>query len=480
MRYLIRHDFCHFPAEVFMLNAPASRETLFRHILHLLELRFPGSIWDLYLNQNSRDSLLGRGIPLPSPRELGQLTGLPPHLRRVPCSEDFQCSLDLGLEEPDRRVLLWPLELEERAWLIGRLKGEVPESPEYLRIWMGGLLSGLENGCNGAVSICSNFHSILHHPDSPVVELLDQLSRIARVDTPVFLEGESGVGKELFARALHRLSPRSQGTFVAQNGGALTDSLIESELFGHSRGSFTGAKDERVGLFELAQGGTFFLDEVGDLSPGLQVRLLRVIQEKEIRRVGENRLRPVDFRLVSATHRDMEEKVQAREFREDLWYRLNGVRLRIPPLRERPMDVPVLALAFLENRQGENGQQMRELGPGVEALLRGYSWPGNVRELQNEIARIVALYGDHPRLERWMLPEKIFFDRTELDAENGSRPLSGKLQQAQEDLERRMIRHALMRFQGNRSRCARSLGISRQGLLNKIQRLDLERVAAKA
>jgi two-component system response regulator HupR/HoxA len=176
----------------------------------------------------------------------------------------------------------------------------------------------------------------------------------------------------------------------------------------------------------------------------------------------------------------MEEKVQAREFREDLWYRLNGVRLRIPPLRERPMDVPVLALAFLENRQGENGQQMRELGPGVEALLRGYSWPGNVRELQNEIARIVALYGDHPRLERWMLPEKIFFDRTELDAENGSRPLSGKLQQAQEDLERRMIRHALMRFQGNRSRCARSLGISRQGLLNKIQRLDLERVAAKA
>lgn len=463
-----------------MPNASTSRESLFRHILHLLELRFPGSIWDLYLNQNSRHSLLGRGIPLPAARELGQLSGPPPHLRRVTCSKDSQFSLELGLEEPDRGELLWPLDLEGRAWLVGQWKGDLPETPEYLRVWIGGLLSGLERGSEGGVSITSDFHSILHHPDSPIVDLLDQLSRIARVDSPVFLEGESGVGKELFARALHRLSPRSQSTFVAQNGGALTDSLIESELFGHSRGSFTGAKDERVGLFELAQGGTFFLDEVGDLSPGLQVRLLRVIQEKEIRRVGENRLRPVDFRLVSATHRNMEEKVQAREFREDLWYRLNGVRLRIPPLRERPMDIGVLALAFLENREGGSTQQMRELGPGVEALLRGYSWPGNVRELQNEIARIVALYGDHVRLERWMLPEKIFFDRTELPEENGAQPLSGKLQQAQEDLERRMIRHALMRFQGNRSRCARSLGLSRQGLLNKIQRLDLERVAAKA
>ncbi len=453
-------------------TAPALRDTpLAPSLFTLLEERFPGSRWDI-LEEHAAGARLRHGrIPgePPSPDLLRDADGPPPLL--LERRRDSQ--LDLGPAFRSRGLMdaLWPL--DEGLWVIARMSADSARKLERRREWLGFMLAELSRA-EEAGQKAREFHSILHHPDSPVAELLEQLERVARSDTPVFLEGESGVGKELFARALHRLSARSGAAFVAQNGGALTDSLIESELFGHSRGSFTGAREERVGLFEMAHGGSFFLDEVGDLSAMLQVRLLRVLQERSIRRVGENRLRPVDFRLVSATHRDMESKIGAGEFREDLWFRLNGFRLRIPPLRERRMDIPVLAEHFL--REGLPGARtfMRGVSAGAAALMQRYAWPGNVRELQNEIARVLALYGEQPVLERWMLGEQVFDG---VEPEQPMRLAGLSLSEAQEDLERRMIRRALIKFQGNRSASARALGLSRQGLLKKLKRLDLERVA---
>jgi len=449
--------------------------TLAPTLFQLFEERFPGSRWDILDATGTEPRLCFGRLPEdpPSPDLLAAATGPPPLIiERGDGPAQFQ--LDLGLDFPGRRSVdaVWPL--GEGVWALASLGAERLGELQRNRAWIGALLAELSRRQECGTATSRDFMGILHHPDSPLVDLLEQVERVAGSETPVFLEGESGVGKELFARALHRLSDRREGAIVAQNGGALTDSLIESELFGHSRGSFTGAREERVGLFELAHGGSFFLDEVGDLSPMLQVRLLRVLQEKSIRRVGENRLRPVDFRLISATHRDMRKKIEAGEFREDLWFRLSGFRLRIPPLRERPMDIPLLAESFLAEGRASTRPRMRRLSPGAAALMQSYGWPGNVRELQNEIGRVLALHGEHPVLERWMLSDHLFDG---VDRQSPVRLTGLSLQDAQEDLERRMIRRALIRFQGNRSASARELGLSRQGLLKKLKRLELEQVA---
>jgi len=442
----------------------------------MLEQRFPGSRWDILEGGRAGRLRFGRlpGGP-PEVSRLRATEGPPPvFLEASGPSSQLQLDLGPGFRGGDGVDAVWPLGGD--AWVLARLGREAAGELERRRDWLGFLFGELEHPVRGKAEELSatSFHSILYHPASPLAELLGQLERVARSDTPVFLEGESGVGKELFARALHRISRRHSGAFVAQNGGALTDTLIESELFGHSRGSFTGAREERVGLFELARGGTFFLDEVGDLSPMLQVRLLRVLQEKSIRRVGENRLRPVDFRIVSATHRDMRAKIASGEFREDLWFRLSGFRLRIPPLRERPMDILPLASSFLADGLPGEATSMRTISSGALKTMRRYRWPGNVRELQNEIARVLALYGGQAELERWMLSEEIFDG---IDPDEPLRFSGISLHEAQEDLERKMIRRALIRFQGNRSATARALGLSRQGLLKKLKRLDLEKVA---
>ena len=457
-------------------------------VLDLLERRVPESRWDLlHWGRDERPRFLFGRLALPHPGllRLDEEAGAPPFLLEEPRQRKAgrQLQLDFGLpslEEP-HIDWLWPLGRRGTApWVCGRLQRSCAEKLQERRNWLGLLLTELgadwTRSARHRPGRVREIMSILHHEDSPLGSLLEQLARVARTETPIFLQGESGVGKELFARALHRLSPRSAGSFVAQNGGALTDTLIESELFGHSRGSFTGAREERVGLVELATGGTFFLDEVGDLSPMLQVRLLRVLQDKQIRRVGENRLRPVDFRLITATHRDMDELVQSGRFRLDLWFRIQGVKLEIPPLRERAMDISVLSLAFLRERTAKLSLAMREISEDAMTALSAYAWPGNVRELENEISRVVAFYGELPRLERWMLSESLFGEQ------QGELPMSLSgltLQQAQEDLERRMIRQTLGRFAGNRSRSARALGLSRQGLLKKLKRLGLERVALK-
>jgi transcriptional regulator with GAF, ATPase, and Fis domain len=316
------------------------------------------------------------------------------------------------------------------------------------------------------------------------LEVCRSLPRIAASGLPVVVLGETGTGKELIARAIHALSPRRRRGFVAHNCGATPDSLIESELFGHSRGAFTGAIADRTGLFEAAEGGTLFLDEIGDASALLQMKLLRVLQEGEARRVGESRLRRIDVRIVSATHRTLDQSVTAGAFRADLYFRLNAVTVRLPPLRERGRDVLVIARHFLARAAGHAGRPVPSPSPALLDQLLRYRWPGNVRELSNACAYAVHVGGASERvdLEHW--PESPTLDlpggdrRSVADAD---RPASG-LHAETRALEERRLRETLERTRWNKSQAARVLGLSRQGLLKKLRRygLGIEESAAIA
>ena len=291
------------------------------------------------------------------------------------------------------------------------------------------------------------------------------LPRVARSGLPVVVLGETGTGKELVARTIHALSERARGGFVAQNCGATPDTLIESELFGHSRGAFTGAVADRAGLFEAAAGGTLFLDEIGDASALMQMKLLRVLQEGEARRVGDTRTRPVDVRVVSATHRCLEEAVHAGGFRADLYFRLNAVRLRLPALRARGDDAVLLARHFLALAAARRGRPAPEPTAALLAHLREYPWPGNVRELANACAFAVQVADarDEVGPEHWPeTPRLGAAERTPAGLHAETRAL-----------EERRLREALARTRGNKSQAARSLGLSRQGLLKKLRRYGL-------
>ncbi|MBP8902148.1 MAG: sigma-54-dependent Fis family transcriptional regulator, partial [Thiobacillaceae bacterium] len=233
--------------------------------------------------------------------------------------------------------------------------------------------------------------NIVRTPGSPMSAVCELVERAARYDVSILLSGESGTGKELLARAIHYASGRADQPFVVENCGALPDNLLESELFGHKRGAFTGAFEDRIGLFQQAHGGTLFLDEIGETSPAFQVKLLRVLQEGEFRPVGGNRPVTVDVRVIAATNRDLEAEVKAGRFREDLFYRLATVPLRLPALRERAVDIPALARAILGKAGKALGRPVEGFAPATLDCLAAYAWPGNVRELQNEIQRMLVL-----------------------------------------------------------------------------------------
>jgi len=279
----------------------------------------------------------------------------------------------------------------------------------------------------------------------------------------VLIHGESGVGKELAARAIHQLSARRQRVFSDVNCAALPDDLLESELFGHARGAFTGAVAERAGLFEAADGGTVFLDEIADLSLRGQAKLLRVLQQREVRRIGESFSRPVDVRLVTAANRDVSDEVTAGRFRADLLYRLDVIRLRIPALRERPDDVAPLTLHFWSEAAPRVGTTAT-LTHGILAALTRYHWPGNVRELQNVVSALAVAAPRRGQVRSHLLPAAI----TGATTISSSRLADARLQ-----FERRAIESALARNAGNRSRAARELGLSRQGLLKMMVRLGV-------
>jgi len=319
---------------------------------------------------------------------------------------------------------------------------------------------------------------IVRAPDSPVNAVCALAERIAPHDISVLVAGESGTGKELLARAIHYASSRAERAFVVENCAALPDELLESELFGHKRGAFTGAYEDRIGLFQQADGGTIFLDEVSETSPAFQVKLLRVLQEGEIRPVGSSRTLSVDVRVIAATNRDLEEEIRAGRFREDLYYRIATVTVTLPPLRERVMDVAPLAHAILERGRREIGSRVEGFTDEAMACLEAYRWPGNARELQNEILRMLAL-ADGPRLGPELLSPRVLraaageADERDLSILAG---LDGGLKERLEHLEARIIRETLMRHRWNKTRAAKELGLSRVGLRSKLARYGLERI----
>jgi len=292
-------------------------------------------------------------------------------------------------------------------------------------------------------------------------KVLDRVRQVADSKASVLLEGESGTGKELVARAVHGLSSRRSGPFVAVHCAALSPQLLESELFGHEKGSFTGATERRIGRFEQANGGTIFLDEIGEIDATTQVKLLRVLGERSLERVGGNRLIEVDVRLVAATHRSLEQLVRERKFREDLYFRIRVVQIHLPPLRDRPEDIPLLAEAFRQEYGKENGKGGVVFSPESMALLMKYSWPGNVRELRTAVEHGVVLSQGN-MIEPNDLPSAIRRGQGVVPLSKGMEP--PKL----EDVERGAIEVALEKSGKNITEAAKALGISRRTLHRKL------------
>ncbi|MFZ2100729.1 MAG: sigma-54 dependent transcriptional regulator [Oricola sp.] len=322
---------------------------------------------------------------------------------------------------------------------------------------------------------------IVRGRDSPMNAVCDTLKQVAPYDVPVLLSGASGTGKELAARVLHYGSLRWNKPFVVENCGALPDELLESELFGHKRGAFTGAIEDHMGLFERADGGSVFLDEIGEVSPAFQVKLLRVLQEGEIRPVGSTKTRKVDVRVIAATNKDLEEEVRARRFRADLYYRLAGMVIRIPDLKDRRSDIPVLAKALLARAVDQLGKRVSGFSQEALDCMKNYGWPGNVREMQNEIQQMLVMGLEGRELGADLLSRHILrADPADPDGddEDAIAGIEGTLKDRIETLESRIIRETLIRHRWNKSQAARELGLSRVGLRSKLERYGLENVKA--
>ncbi|MGC4066451.1 MAG: sigma-54 dependent transcriptional regulator [Polyangiaceae bacterium] len=308
-----------------------------------------------------------------------------------------------------------------------------------------------------------------------LVEIYRVIDRVADTNCTVLVTGESGTGKELVARAVHQASSRARAPFVAVNCGAIPENLLESELFGHAKGAFTGAYASKTGRIGQAQGGTLFLDEIGELPLSLQVKLLRVLQSREYSPVGDGRVVTADIRVVAATNMDLEQAVRDGTFREDLYYRLNVIHVMVPPLRERKSDVPGLVQHFLERARERTGRSsVTSVSPGAMALLEQYGWPGNVRELENTIERAVLLCRTDTIQPR-DLPAKVCGLPTEDRKSTGKLPDTGiDLRNAVESFENNLIRQALERTRWNKNQAARMLGLNRTTLVEMLKRKRID------
>jgi DNA-binding NtrC family response regulator len=307
-----------------------------------------------------------------------------------------------------------------------------------------------------------------------MIEIYGLIEKIAGTDSTVLISGESGTGKEIAARAIHHQSARREKSFVSINCGALPENLLESELFGHVKGSFTGAIANKKGMFEIAERGTLFLDEVGEMSPWTQVKLLRTLQDKKIRRVGGTDEIPVDVRIIAATNQDVKKRIEEGKFREDLFYRLNVISLEVPPLRNRKEDIPVLINHFLEKYSAKMGRKMKRIPPRVMKIFESYSWPGNVRELENTVERIIAIE-DRETITESSLPEELLSPQNEPERDYELKP-GFDLNTAIDEISRNFVQQALRKANGNLKETAELLGINYRSLRYLIEKLELKSV----
>ena len=305
---------------------------------------------------------------------------------------------------------------------------------------------------------------------APMCGVFQLCEKVIELDITVLIEGETGTGKELIARCIHYNSPRKAKPLVTQNCGGIPETLLTSELFGHKKGAFTGATADKKGLFEIAHGGTIFLDEVGEMSPAMQTSLLRILQDGEIRPLGADSNRKVDTRVISATNRNLEEEVDKGRFREDLFYRLNVFRIEVPPLRQRLGDISMLTHHFINKYNQKMNKSIKALNPEALRCLESYHFPGNVRELENEIERAMALVQNGEQIEAFHLSEKVV--KSSLVTRN-SLTMQGTLKEMVESLEKNVLAKLLNKYRGNRTKVAAELGLSRHGLRKKMQRYGI-------
>jgi transcriptional regulator with PAS, ATPase and Fis domain len=311
------------------------------------------------------------------------------------------------------------------------------------------------------------------------------LSKVSGSESTILIQGENGTGKEMVAKAIHYNSPRKDAVFMAVNCSAFNDNLLDSELFGHVKGSFTGAIKDKKGVFEVANGGTLFLDEIGDTSPSMQVKLLRILQEGTYMPVGATTPKKVNVRVVCATNKNLKEMIAKGEFREDLYYRINVINVALPSLRERQEDIPVLMDFFIQKKCEEAGMPLKTFSKKCLEKMMDHTWPGNVRELQNEVERLVVLAGDEKNITPDMLSSRIFESLDGVAGHAGPSGVlkgvntNGSLKDALEELEILMIREGLKRTGFNKSKLAKELGISRAGLIMKVEKYGLDKRAQK-
>ena len=371
--------------------------------------------------------------------------------------------------------LLLTLRGAAEAWTLQRenqrLALELRQSPQVLR--------ERAAGQRRLAQSAAGFERLTRAADSPLEEVCAAARKLARHDLSILVTGETGTGKELMARAMHYASPRAEGPFIMENCGALPDTLLESELFGYKRGAFTGAYEDRIGLLKQADGGTIFLDEVGDTSAALQSKLLRALQEQEIRPLGAARSVRIDVRVIAATNRDLQEAVRKGEFREDFYYRLVGASLHLPPLRARRGDLPVVAAEILRREGPAFGHPQARLAPRTLECMLAYDWPGNVRELQNELRRMLALTEDEELGAELLSARVVQAPRGESEARDLSllAGLDGALKDRLEQLEARLIKEVMVHHRWNKSRAAAELGLSRVGLRAKLVRYKLDGIS---
>lgn len=391
-----------------------------------------------------------------------------PYLRYIPIvlltANDSMEGLEEGFEKGADDYVRRPFESSE---LLARLSAALRKRRLYEELRSS---NRLNQELRSQASERASFSNIIGASQG-MRDIFNVIEKIRESDAPVLITGESGSGKELVASAVHYSSPRRAKAFVIQNCSAFNDSLLESELFGHVRGAFTGAVRDKQGLFEVADGGTFFLDELGEMSPAMQVKLLRVLQDGTFMPVGATKPKKVDVRIIAATNRDLKQMVQAGAFREDLFYRLNVVSLRLPPLRERRVDVPLLVEHFLCKLSERSKASPKRFSAEALRLLCDYDWPGNIRELENEVERASLMAGTAEEIPASILAPHI--QHAHAPSIQGKR-LEGNLKDALENLERSMIAAALEDAEGNKSVAAKNLGISRSNLIAKVKAYGLE------